>query len=107
MLFFSGLDELPIDSGDTWRDPVLARVLGANLTGWPNYVTDEELKPYFTHRNELTADPECVLWGMHVIIPPSLKEPIIARVTRRASQYCCHEKYCPELPMVALFGCRD
>ena len=81
MLFFSGLDELPTDSGDTWRDPVLARVLGANLTGWPNHVTDEELKPYFTHRNELTADPECVLWGMHVIIPPSLKEPIIARVT--------------------------
>lgn len=47
LFFFSALDELPVDardiSRDTRRDPVLARVLEYTLTGWPNYVSDEEL----------------------------------------------------------------
>ena len=60
IFFFSDLDELPLDSKDisrhTRRDPVLARVLEYTLIGWPNHVTEEELKLYFTRRNELTAD---------------------------------------------------
>ena len=61
MIIFSGLDELPVDSKDismhTWRDPVfgpsvlnfhcIARVLEYTLVGWPNHVTEEELKLYF------------------------------------------------------------
>lgn len=65
MFFFSGLDELPVDSKaisrDTRRDPVLARVLEYTLAGWPNHVTEEYLKPYFTRRHELTADQGCIL----------------------------------------------
>ena len=76
-MFFSGLDELPVDSKDisrhTRRDPVSARVLEYTLVGWPNHVTEEELKPFFTCRNELTADQGWVLWGMRVIIPPLLR----------------------------------
>ena len=81
MFFFSGLDELPVDSKDisrhTRRDPVLARVLEYTLVGWPNHVTEEKLKPYFTRRNELTADQGCVLWGMRVIIPPLLRNRLL------------------------------
>ena len=80
-MFFSGLDELPVDSKDisrhTRRDPVLARVLEYTLVGWPNHVTEEEMKPYFTHRKELTADQGCVLWGMRVIIPPLLRNGLL------------------------------
>lgn len=57
MFFFSGLDELPVDSKaisrETRRDPVLARVLESTLSGWPNHVTEEELKPYLTRRHGL------------------------------------------------------
>ena len=81
LYFFSGLEELPVDAKDisreTRRDPVLARVLNYTLTGWPNYVSSEELKPYFTRRHELTADQGCVLWGMRVIIPPSLRNRLL------------------------------
>ena len=81
MFFFSGLDELPVDSKDisrhTWRDPVLARVLEYTLVGWPNHVTEKELKPYFTCQNELTADQGCVLWGMCVITPPLLRNRLL------------------------------
>lgn len=82
MFFFSGLDELPVDSKaiskDTRTDPVLARVLEYTLSGWPNHVTEEELKPYFTRRHELETDQGCVLWGMRVII---VTAQTIARVT--------------------------
>ena len=65
IFFFSGLEELPIDAKDisreTRRDPVLARVLNYTLMGWPNYVTSDELKPYFTRRHELSVDQGCVL----------------------------------------------
>ena len=78
---FSGLDVLPANSKDlrrdTRRDPVLARVAEYTLTRWPNHVTDEELKPYFTGQNELTADQGCVLWGMHVIIPSLLRNRLL------------------------------
>jgi len=81
LYFFSGLEELPVDAKDisreSRRDPVLARVLNYTLTGWPSYVSSKELKPYFTRRHELTADQGCVLWGMRVIIPPSLRNRLL------------------------------
>ena len=64
-------------SRESRRDPVLARVLNYTLTGWPNYVSSEELKPYFTRRHKLTVDQGCVLWGMHVIIPTSLRNRLL------------------------------
>ena len=81
MFFFSGLDELPVDSKDTSRhtrrDPVLARVLEYTLVGWPNHVAEEELKLYFTRQNERTADQGCVLWGMRMIILPLLRNRLL------------------------------
>ena len=91
MFIFSDLDELPVDSKDismhTWRDPVfgpsvlnfhcIARVLEYTLVGWPNHVTEEELKLYFKRQNELTADQGCVLWGMRVIILPLLRNQFL------------------------------
>lgn len=62
---------------ETRRDPELARVLNYMLTGWPNYVTSEEMKQYFTRRHELLVDQGCVLWGMHVIILPSLRNRLL------------------------------
>ena len=81
MFFFSGLDELPVDSKDisrhTRKDPVLARVLEYTLVEWPNHVAEEELKLYFTRRNELTADQGYVLWGMPMIILPLLTNRLL------------------------------
>ena len=57
ILFFSGLEELPIDAndirGEARRDPVLERVPNYTLTGWQNCVSNEQLKPYFTRGHEL------------------------------------------------------
>ena len=70
--FFSGIEELPISAADighaTRRESMLAQVLKYTLSGWPNYVTDEELKPYFTSK-QLSTEQGCLLWGTRTIIP--------------------------------------
>ena len=77
VFFFSSIEELPISAADisqaTRRESVLAQVLKYTLTGWPNYVTDEELKPYFTREHELSTEQGCLLWGPRTIIPNSLR----------------------------------
>uniref|UniRef100_A0A1A8UU84 Gypsy retrotransposon integrase-like protein 1 n=1 Tax=Nothobranchius furzeri TaxID=105023 RepID=A0A1A8UU84_NOTFU len=45
--------------------------------GWPNYIKDETLKPYFTRRNELSVEQGCILWGIRVIIPPAHREQLL------------------------------
>ena len=75
--FFSSIEELPISAADigpaTRRESVLTQVLKYTLTEWPNYVTDEEIKPYFTRKHELSTEQGCLLWGTRTIIPNSLR----------------------------------
>ena len=52
---------------------MLAKVLKYTLTGWPNYVADEELKPYFTRKHELSTEQGCLPWGTRTFIPNSLR----------------------------------
>ena len=66
---------------DTRKDPVLARVFNYTLTGWSNYVTSYERRPYFIRRHELSVDQGFVLWC------------------------CCNENNCPKLHLVAKLEC--
>ena len=78
---FSLVDELPVTNKEirsaTRKGPVLARVYDMTMTGWPDHVTDERLKPYWTRRHELSTEQGCVLWGMRVLIPSILRKKLI------------------------------
>ena len=39
--------------------------------GWPEKVDQDELRPYFTRRNELSSQNGCVLWGSRLVVPPA------------------------------------
>lgn len=73
MFYFSYVDELPVTASDicqaTQKDPLLAQVYEFIMHGWPGYVKNDAIAPYFSRRNELSADKGCVLWGMRVVIP--------------------------------------
>lgn len=77
---FSTIYDSPITALDivnnTKQDAVLIRVLEYTKRGWPNKV-HESLKPYFTRRNELTCENNCLLWGNRVIIPFNLRENVL------------------------------
>lgn len=92
LFYFSYVDELPITSMDiskaTQRDPVLSRIFEFIMNGWPNYVDDEDLKPYFIRKNELSSEKGCILWGLRVIIPPTYREQIIKDLHQQHSGMC-------------------
>lgn len=61
----------------TSRDSVLSRVYKFVQSGWPNHMDDNELKPYFRRRVELSLQDGCILWGSRVVIPPRGREAIL------------------------------
>ena len=68
------LESLPITVVDirkaTQSDKILSQVLHFTREGWPHSPT-EELKPYFSRRQEISIEDNCLLWGIRVIIPNS------------------------------------
>ena len=78
---FSYPEELPITSDDISRatktDPELSKVYDFVANGWPNFVPDEQMKPYFRRRAELTIDKGCILWGIRVVIPVKYRDTLL------------------------------
>ncbi|UYV72243.1 K02A2.6-like, partial [Cordylochernes scorpioides] len=72
----SYVEELPITAEEiateTEKDEVLSLAKFYTQQGWPEKVADH-LRPYFQRKLELTVDRECLVWGMRVVIPPSLR----------------------------------
>ena len=67
------LNQSPLDAVKikqwTLRDPTLAQVLKFTLQGWPSQVNDENIKPYFARKEEISAQDGCLLWGSRVVVP--------------------------------------
>uniref|UniRef100_A0A3B3SKQ2 Gypsy retrotransposon integrase-like protein 1 n=1 Tax=Paramormyrops kingsleyae TaxID=1676925 RepID=A0A3B3SKQ2_9TELE len=53
----------------TDKDPVLARVREFILRGWPQKLEDPTFTPYTKHKDELSTQEGCILWGGRVVIP--------------------------------------
>ncbi|XP_062620753.1 uncharacterized protein K02A2.6-like [Saccostrea cucullata] len=72
-MILNHIDELPVTCKDirlwTRRDHVLSKVLHFILNGWPDKCPEEECKPYFERRTELSSNDGCILWGNRVVVP--------------------------------------
>ena len=77
------LDSSPVSSTQikTWtdHDPILAKVKGWILTGWPSETTslEEEVRPYARRKYELSVEDGCVLWGNRVVIPSKGRNQVL------------------------------
>ena len=58
-------------------DPVLSKVYTYVLNGWPNAVQDPQLYPYKERRLELSVEGDCILWGIRVVVPESLRSDVL------------------------------
>lgn len=47
------------------------------MTGWPNKVEDDNIKPYFNKRTELTCEEHCVMWGYRVLVPHKIRSMLL------------------------------
>nr|CAI5829053.1 unnamed protein product [Callosobruchus analis] len=54
----------------TASDPALSKILKSVKGGWP---VDNDLKPYFSRKNEINTEDDLLIWGDKVIIPLELR----------------------------------
>ena len=64
-------------SAVTRHHPVLSRVVQYLKNGWPTAKPNAALVPYWSRRHELSMEQGCILWGIRVIIPPSLQPQVL------------------------------
>ena len=83
------LNQSPVDALKiklwTLRDPVLSQVLKFTLHGWPSQVNDENIKPYFTRKDEISVQD-----GWMSVMG---KNPCPESSTRNASWNVTNEKF--------------
>ena len=74
------IESLPITSSQLARatrtDKTLSRVYQFILKGWPDQV-DHDLVIFFTKREELTVQGDCILWGRRVVIPDKWRSKLL------------------------------
>ena len=63
----------------TRTDPLLSLVLSYVKKGWPKTVS-QDLKPYFHRRQKLTAQNDCVMWGIRVVVPAKFHDKAFAEL---------------------------
>ena len=61
----------------TQRSPLLATVTQYVLHGWPSKPDNDDQRPYFNRRQELSVDDNCLLWGTRVVIPPQVRNLLL------------------------------
>ena len=65
----------------TRQDPLLSKLLMYVREGWPTEVP-EECRPYLNRKHELSAEGECLLWGIRVVVPSKLRARLVEELHR-------------------------
>ncbi|XP_046970363.1 uncharacterized protein K02A2.6-like [Vanessa cardui] len=76
-------DSFPLSFKDikseTAKDPILSKIYGYVLYGWPTAV-DKEYIAYFRRKENIYIDQGCLLWGYKIIIPGTLQNAILKEI---------------------------
>lgn len=62
------------------KDRHLSTIIQYLQKGWPTVCPDDELKPYFSRRFELSLYDGCVLWGSSVVVPPLYRQAVLTEL---------------------------
>ena len=63
---------------ETAHDKTLSKALQLTQEGWNmSQCEDPELKPYFCRKYELSVEQGSLMWGLHVIIPTTLRQQVL------------------------------
>ena len=65
----------------TRQDPVLSRVHQFTRAGWPASIPDG-YQPYWNHRQELSTEGGCLMWGNRVVISQKLRARLVEELHR-------------------------
>jgi len=84
VLLTEHLDDSPVTSKQiksaTVKDKQLSTIVQYLQKGWPTVRPDDELRPYFSRRFELSLYDGCVLWGSRVVVPPPYRQAVLTEL---------------------------
>ena len=66
---------------DSKNDPILSKVFRYTKIGWPERV-ENDLKPYWNHRDELCIEGGCLMLGVRVVVPQKLQRKVLEEMHR-------------------------
>ena len=78
------IETLPVTAAEikisTKNDAILFEVLKyLRDDKWPEHIS-QELRPYFTKRNELSIENDIIMWGLRVVIPSCYRHKILSEL---------------------------
>jgi hypothetical protein len=63
---------------ETEKDPVLCKIKGFVLFGWPpSGASCEELRPYFARKEELVVERGCLIYKYRIVVPQNLRKRVL------------------------------
>ena len=62
---------------ETQSDPLLKQVFQYVQSGWPHKKPEDELKSYYTIREELTCAKDCIYRELRAVVPKSLRSRVL------------------------------
>ena len=65
---------------ETKNDKLLSKALKCVSEGWEPECKDENIRPFWLRRTELSIEGECLLWGSRVVIPEVLRETVLKQL---------------------------
>ena len=66
----------------TKSEPILMKLAGTLIEGWPEMLaaTPPELKPYYTHKDDISQEDGLLFKGTRIIIPSSMLSDMLKRI---------------------------
>lgn len=81
---YNMLETMPINfrnvAKETKNDPLLCRILGYIMFGWPLSPSSEEEKAFFSRKEELYTELGCILFKYRIVIPTTLREKVLKEI---------------------------
>ena len=80
----------------TKKDKVLVTVYEYTSSGCSNHCPDPEIKPHWNHREDLSLEDGCLLWGRHVVIPLKLQGHLLDELHECQILVCVVQRHLPD-----------
>ncbi|XP_055905089.1 uncharacterized protein K02A2.6-like [Eupeodes corollae] len=61
----------------TSKDTTLQRVFSWTLKGWPAVLLEEEFRPFYQRRHEISVNKDCLLFGDRIIVPEAARNDLL------------------------------
>ncbi|XP_044764458.1 uncharacterized protein K02A2.6-like [Coccinella septempunctata] len=82
--FLAKSDRFPVNfeevQKETLKDVELSKIKDLMIKGWPKYVNDPSIRPYFSRRSEFAISDNCLFWNHRIVVPTKLRQDFLGNL---------------------------